>query len=97
MKLVALILVAGLSFACAHVHLFRPLSRTSIQTRPELGAQPPFWWDHYAVWCNNVQQDTAFSRCGRCGETFGNRDVSENRFRSFYRDVNQEKLSRHSR
>lgn len=81
MKVVALLVVAFVALANGHVHKFSPLSRTSIQTRPDLisryNIQQPFWWDHYAVWCNNVQQDQAFSQCGRCGETLGNRDVSQ--------------------
>lgn len=34
-------------------------------------------WDHHGVWCNNVNQNLQYSTCGRCGETFGNRDASQ--------------------
>lgn len=77
MKFVALILVAVLTYANGHVHLREPIARTSIQTRPEFGAQQPFWWDHYGVMCGNIQQNTAFSQCGRCGESPGSRDASQ--------------------
>lgn len=77
MKLcIALILVA-LSYTNAHVFLANPIARTSIQLRPEFGASQPFWWDNFGVWCGNAQQNTAFSTCGRCGESSGNRDASQ--------------------
>ncbi len=73
---IALLLVA-VSCANAHVFLSEPIARTSIQLRPEFGASQPFWWDNFGVWCSNVQQNTAFSTCGRCGEGAGNRDASQ--------------------
>jgi len=77
MKLcIALILVA-VSYTNAHVFLSSPIARTSIQLRPEFGASQPFWWDNQGVWCSNIQQNTAFSQCGRCGEAPGNRDASQ--------------------
>lgn len=78
MKLIALILVAVVACVNGHVFLSEPIARTSIQLRPEFGAQQPFWWDNFGVWCGNVQQNTAFSTCGRCGEgSPGNRDASQ--------------------
>lgn len=77
MKLSIALLLVAVSYANAHVFLWEPIARTSIQLRPDLGASQPFWWDNFGVWCANVQQDTAFSRCGRCGEAAGNRDASQ--------------------
>lgn len=77
MKSIVLILVAALTYANGHVFLSEPIARTSIQLRPEFGAQQPFWWDNFGVWCGNAQQNTAFSTCGRCGESSGNRDASQ--------------------
>lgn len=77
MKYLTLILVAVVTCVNGHVHLREPIARTSIQTRPEFGAQQPFWWDHYGVMCGNIQQNTAFSTCGRCGEAAGGRDASQ--------------------
>lgn len=77
MKLCIALLLAAVSCANAHVFLSEPIARTSIQLRPEFGATQPFWWDNFGVWCGNVHQNTAFSTCGRCGESPGNRDASQ--------------------
>jgi len=78
------ILLLVFSCACifglviAHGYLSEPIARTSIQLRErEFNTSQPYWWDHQGVWCANVNQDLQYSRCGRCGEAFGNRDASQ--------------------
>ncbi|KAG4079653.1 hypothetical protein HA402_010433 [Bradysia odoriphaga] len=72
-KAILLVLVlAGLSCVEPHGFVLNPLSRTSIfRERDRNGAQPPFWWNDTGVWCGNEQQDLQYSRCGRCGDIFG--------------------------
>jgi len=78
-KLISLaVFLAAAGFVEPHGYLKEPIARTSIQLRPEFGTSQPYWWDNQGVWCNNVQQDVAISNCGRCGETAGNRDASQN-------------------
>lgn len=77
MKYLGLLLLAVATSVNGHVHLREPVARTSIQTRPEFGAQQPFWWDHYGVMCGDVRQNTAFSTCGRCGEANNGREASQ--------------------
>lgn len=78
MKYSIAILLVAVGYANAHVFLAEPIARTSMHLRPEFGAQQPFWWDNFGVWCGNVHQNTAFSTCGRCGESPGSRDASQN-------------------
>ena len=59
------------------MYLKEPIARTSIQLRPEFNTQQPYWWDNQGVWCNNVQQDTSYSQCGRCGEGQGDSSASQ--------------------
>ena len=68
-----LFVLAAIAVALAngHGYMKEPIARTSIQLRPEFGTQQPYWWDNQGVWCGNVQQDTSYSTCGRCGDRQG--------------------------
>lgn len=72
-----IVLVAGLALVEPHAHVSVPLARTSIFRNPSFGAQQPFWWDDNGVWCGNVQQDTNYSTCGRCGDAPGNSHAAQ--------------------
>lgn len=73
-----LLFVAGLSSVEPHGFVQRPLSRTSIfRERDTNGATVPFWWNDTGVWCGNVQQDMQYSRCGRCGDNFGENHANQ--------------------
>jgi hypothetical protein len=65
------VFAAVLALTNAHGYLKEPIARTSIQLRPEFNTQQPYWWDNSGVWCANVQQDTSYSQCGRCGDRLG--------------------------
>lgn len=65
------LIIAGLSSVEPHGYVRVPLSRTSIFRDPSFGAQMPFWWNDSGVMCGDVVQDLQYSRCGRCGDAFG--------------------------
>ena len=71
MSLKFFVLAALVAVAAGHGFLKEPIARTSIQLRPEFNTQQPYWWDNSGVWCGNVQQDTRYSTCGRCGDAPG--------------------------
>ncbi|KAG4078171.1 hypothetical protein HA402_002223 [Bradysia odoriphaga] len=66
-----LLVIVGLSSVEPHGYVRQPLARTSIFRNPSFGAQMPFWWNDTGVMCGDVVQDAQFSRCGRCGDAFG--------------------------
>lgn len=65
------LIIVGLSSVEPHGYVRVPLSRTSIFRDPSFGAQMPFWWNDSGVMCGDVVQDLQYSRCGRCGDAFG--------------------------
>jgi len=65
------------ALARGHGYLKEPVARTSIQTRPEFNTQQPYWWDNHGVWCGNVDQDTRYSTCGRCGDSPGQTSANQ--------------------
>lgn len=65
------LIIAGLSSVQPHGYVRRPLARTSIFRDPSFGANMPFWWNDTGVMCGDEVQDANFSRCGRCGDAFG--------------------------
>lgn len=65
------LIIVGLSSVAPHGYVRQPLARTSIFRNPSFGAQMPFWWNDTGVMCGDEVQDINFSRCGRCGDAFG--------------------------
>jgi len=68
---VGLIAILCIGLAEPHGYLKSPIARSSIQLRPDFPTSGPYYWDHQAVWCGNVQQDLSYSTCGRCGDVRG--------------------------
>ncbi len=66
-----LLVIIGLSAVEPHGYVRQPLARTSIFRNPSFGAQMPFWWNDTGVMCGDEVQDMNYSRCGRCGDAFG--------------------------
>lgn len=72
-----ILIIARLTSVEPQGYMIKPLARTSVFRNKSFHPQQPFWWDDTRVWCGDELQDMNYSRCGRCGDAFGNTHANQ--------------------